>query len=221
MGSEQHDSSRWHRSRWHSRERHDLADLFDHVGPDAPTLCAGWTTRDLAAHLVLREGHPAAIGVVVPPAAGWTERTRQRLANGDYRQLIERFRNGPPPLSFMRLPGADRNLNAFEHFVHHEDVRRAGEAWQPRELSAAAQQELWDRLRRMARWYLRSTPVPVHLVAPGFGGTRVGDEGDAVTVRGAPAELVLHLHGRRDHAVVDVSGSEAVVDRWTHHDLTV
>jgi uncharacterized protein (TIGR03083 family) len=36
-------------------ERAALCDLFDEVGPDAPTLCAGWTTRDLAAHLVIRE----------------------------------------------------------------------------------------------------------------------------------------------------------------------
>ena len=36
-------------------ERKQLADLFDELGPDAPTLLEPWTTRDLAAHLVLRE----------------------------------------------------------------------------------------------------------------------------------------------------------------------
>src|SRR5690606_24047731 len=39
----------------HARaERHALADLLMAVGPDAPTLCAGWTTAHLAAHLVVR-----------------------------------------------------------------------------------------------------------------------------------------------------------------------
>ena len=37
------------------RERMGLCDLFVELGPDAPTLCEGWTTADLAAHLVLRE----------------------------------------------------------------------------------------------------------------------------------------------------------------------
>jgi len=36
-------------------ERAQLSDLFDELGPEAPTLLAPWTTRDLAAHLVLRE----------------------------------------------------------------------------------------------------------------------------------------------------------------------
>ena len=35
-----------------------LCDLFEEVGPDAPTLCGDWTTRDLAAHLVMRERRP-------------------------------------------------------------------------------------------------------------------------------------------------------------------
>ena len=41
-------------------ERQLLADLFLEVGPEAPTLCAGWTTTDLAAHLWVREHRPEA-----------------------------------------------------------------------------------------------------------------------------------------------------------------
>nr|BFF25281.1 hypothetical protein GCM10025732_32460 [Glycomyces mayteni] len=37
------------------RERRDLCELLAEVGPDAPTMCEGWTALDLAAHLVLRE----------------------------------------------------------------------------------------------------------------------------------------------------------------------
>ena len=40
------------------RERHALCDLALELGPDAPTLCGDWTTRDLLAHLLVREGSP-------------------------------------------------------------------------------------------------------------------------------------------------------------------
>ena len=39
-------------------ERHLLCDELLRLGPDAPTKCEGWDTRDLAAHLVIREERP-------------------------------------------------------------------------------------------------------------------------------------------------------------------
>ena len=46
-------------------ERQDLCTLFEDLGPDVPTLCEGWTARDLAAHLVVRERRPdAALGIL-------------------------------------------------------------------------------------------------------------------------------------------------------------
>jgi hypothetical protein len=36
-------------------ERAQLSDLLDELGPEAPTVLAPWTTRDIAAHLVLRD----------------------------------------------------------------------------------------------------------------------------------------------------------------------
>ena len=36
-------------------ERARLVETMRAVGPDHPTLCGDWTTRDLAAHLVVRE----------------------------------------------------------------------------------------------------------------------------------------------------------------------
>ena len=53
-----------------SQQRISLAELLLEVGPDAPTLCEGWTARDLVAHLVIREGRPdAAIGILGGPLA--------------------------------------------------------------------------------------------------------------------------------------------------------
>src|ERR1700743_2358756 len=52
-------------------ERLALCALLDRTGPDAPTLCEGWRTGDLAAHLVLREHRPdAAVGIMGGPLAG-------------------------------------------------------------------------------------------------------------------------------------------------------
>ena len=62
-------------------ERLDLCALLDQTGPQAPTLCEGWATRDLAAHLVLREHRPdAGAGVMGGPLAGYTRRVQRGLA---------------------------------------------------------------------------------------------------------------------------------------------
>src|ERR1700744_5490681 len=80
------------------QERAALAALLDETGPDSPTLCEGWQTRDLAAHLVLRERRPdAAAGVVGGPLAGHTARVqRQFLDRYSYADLVALFRSGPP-----------------------------------------------------------------------------------------------------------------------------
>src|SRR5260370_5678483 len=58
-----------------SDERAALCALLKETGPDAPTLCEGWRTSDLAAHLVLRERRPdAAAGLMGGPLAGHTRR---------------------------------------------------------------------------------------------------------------------------------------------------
>ena len=67
------------------RERHALVDTMRAVGPDAPTLCGAWTTRDLAAHLVVREGRPDTTpGIMIPFLAGYTERVRRQAAADDW-----------------------------------------------------------------------------------------------------------------------------------------
>src|ERR1700679_1180823 len=65
-------------------ERLALAALLDQTGPDAPTLCAGWQTRDLAAHVVVRERRPdAGAGMIGGPLAGYTARVQ--------RQYLDRY----------------------------------------------------------------------------------------------------------------------------------
>lgn len=181
------------------RERRELAELMLQVGPTAPTLCDGWTTTDLAAHLVVRESRPdAAVGIVATPFAGWTDRVQRSVASQPYPELVRKVRTGPPTLSVFSLPGFDGAANLLEYFVHHEDVLRGMEDWQPRDLPPDLSDLLWKRLSSMARLLFRKVPVGVVLErTDGAGGRVVARKGpDAVTLRGPAAELLLRSYGR-------------------------
>ena len=208
-----------------SEERRALCALLDKTGPDAPTLCEGWTTGDLAAHLVLRERRPdAAAGVVGGPLAGYTARVQQRLKERiPFADLVRMIRSGPPRLSVMALPGVDERANSVEFFVHHEDVRRGTPGWEPRELSRGEADMLWRRLR-LARFMLRKAPVGVELARDDTG-DGAGDgpayritarnATPAVTVVGTPAELTMWVMGRRTAARVRLDGTEDAVSKLT------
>ena len=133
-------------------ERSALCALLDDTGPDAPTLCEGWTTLDLAAHLVLREHRPdAGMGMLGGPLAGYTAHVQSRIAGRvPYARLVQTIRQGPPRFSLFALPGVDERANLAEYFVHHEDVRRAAPDWQPRKLPPELTEQLWQRLRLRA-----------------------------------------------------------------------
>jgi uncharacterized protein (TIGR03085 family) len=196
-------------------ERAALAALLDETGPDVPTLCEGWQTRDLAAHLVLRERRPdAAAGVLGGPLAGHTARVQQQyLDRYSYPDLIGMFKAGPPPLSPFAIPGVDEAANTVEYFVHHEDVRRAAEGWTERPVDAGLADALWKRLKG-ARLFLRSAPTGVVLAREGDGKLDLIVAKDAVpsvTVSGSPAELTMWSMGRASAAHVTLDGPEDAV----------
>jgi uncharacterized protein (TIGR03085 family) len=199
--------------RYARAERRALADLLLALGPDEPTLCAGWATRDLAAHLVVRDRRPdAAAGIVFRPLRGWGDRVRARLAHSPYPELVERVRRAPwwSPVS---NPALDPAVNTLEYFVHHEDVRRARPAWQPRELSRGHQEALWRQVPRLATLALRRLPATVVVQSPGYGEIHVGAGGPEVRLVGAPGELLIFLTGRQRAARVQVDGPAKLADR--------
>ena len=202
-----------------SEERAALADALAAAGPNAATLCEGWTTHDLAAHLVTRERRPdAGPGIMLPLLAGWTERVRRGFLKRPYEELVQLVRTGPPITSWAALPNADAMLNLTEHFVHAEDVRRAQNGWKPRDLPADRQAALWRALVVRGRQFFRHSPVGVTLATPD-GRTHLAiGRVPAVTLTGEPAELMLYAFGRKDRALVEITGPPEAVSafRGTH-----
>jgi uncharacterized protein (TIGR03085 family) len=192
-------------------ERLALADTLLAAGPEAPTLCAGWATRDLAAHLVLRERRPdAAVGILLKPVAGHTKAVQDRLAAGDYTELIGKVRTP----AFWVSPGfAEEAVNLVEFLVHHEDVRRAAPGWTPRTLDAAYEQAIAGRLKQSARLSTRRFPAAITVQPDGGTPFTVGKGGDAVTVNGTPQELLLFFTGRQAVADVTVTGPDAIAGK--------
>ena len=157
------------------RDRLGLCQLLEDLGPDRSTLCRGWSTRDLAAHLVARDRRPDSIpGLVVPALAGWSERVRGGELQRPYQELVAALRDGPPRWSPLRRPAADRAGNTHEFFVHHEDVRRAQPGWEPRPLDGRDEADLWRVLGWFAGRAFRKVPVGVVLRRPDGTSRQVG-----------------------------------------------
>lgn len=196
------------------RERLLFADLLESAGPNAPTLCEGWTTRDLAAHVVVRERRAdAAGGILIKPLAARLERVRAEFAAKPYDELIRLIRSGPARLSPWNIKQVDEAGNTVEFYVHSEDVRRAQSDWTARELDPVFADALWSRLERMARVLGRRSPVGVVVRRPN-GQTAVAHRGTpVVTVTAEPGELLLFLYGRQSAADVDLDGDKDAVAR--------
>ena len=200
-------------------ERRALCKTLLAVGPDAPTLCEGWQARDLAAHLVLRETRPvAAAGIVLTPIAGWTGRVQRSLARRPWPELVRRVEY-PPLWTPFSWPPVEEAVNLTENFVHHEDVLRAQPDWsEPRLLDPEYEDVLWKSLVARNRFFFRRSPVAVILRRPDGTTSTVGPtsgDGGAVVLAGRPGELLMYAFGRRQHARVDVLGSDADVAAFT------
>lgn len=208
---------------WHHLERAAVVAALREAGPGRPTLCEGWRTEQLAAHLVLRERDPlAAAGIVVPPLAGRTERRTQEVGArstvpGAWDALLRQVEDGPPAWSPLRWGGDPAQL--AEYFVHTEDVRRAGPDGREvptRRRSAAHTAALWRALRQMAPMLLRRAPVPLELtdgeqvLRAGHGGQGgqggQGRDATPAVVRGDVGDLLLWAYERSRVAHVEVEG---------------
>jgi uncharacterized protein (TIGR03085 family) len=188
-------------------ERTRFCDALAELGADAPTLCEGWLTRDIAAHVFVRERRPLAMpGILLGGKfAKLTEDAMSAALNiYGYTGVVAKVRSGPP-LLWRPLDGL---VNLVELFVHTEDVRRDQPGWEPEEdpqLDAA----LWNILNRMSGMLTRKIHgAGLDLERP-EGNRIVARKGDLWAVlSGGPQELVLFLYGRGQVARVSLSGPE-------------
>ena len=178
------------------RERRELCDLALVLGEDAPTLCGDWTSKDLVTHLLVREYSPiGAAGLLVSPLSWVTEREMARIGKKDFPVLVERLRkHGLTPYSIRPV---DKAFNTLEYFVHHEDLRRAQPAWEPRTLDARDENALWSALQAFGRMMVRRAGVPVQVRRTDTGKTATLRGGaDPAVLSGLPSEICLFLFGR-------------------------
>ncbi|MFE3603921.1 TIGR03085 family metal-binding protein [Streptomyces sp. NPDC059096] len=196
------------------RERLLLADLLEAAGPEAPTLCDGWLTRDLAAHVVVRERRPdAAGGMMLAALRNRLERVQAEYVAKPYEELIQLIRSGPPRMSPLGIKQLDEAANTVEFYIHTEDVRRAQPDWTPREVDRVFADTLWSRLEKGGRMMGRKSPVGLVLRRPD-GQTAVAHRGTpVVTATGEPGELLLFVSGRQEAARVELAGDKEAVER--------
>jgi uncharacterized protein (TIGR03085 family) len=183
------------------RERAQLCDYLDEVGPGRATLCEGWTTHHLVAHLAIREG---SLREQVRHATHDSDTlVEEAVATRDFSTLVDKVRHGPPRLSVYGLPGADALLNTLEYLIHHEDARRGEVGWLPRELPTRVEDTVWGQvvktaklasLRDKRRLTLRRSDTDDEAVVSRGSGDRL--------VAGLPSELALYISGRRGAARV-------------------
>lgn len=202
------------------QERAALCDALTDAGPDAPTLCEGWDTHDLAAHVWVRENDPIAVpGVLIKPLNSVTESRMEAVRNRwTYTELVDRIRRGPGLASLFAIPAVDEKANTGEFFVHTEDVRRPA-GLQPRPTTEDFEKAMADMLATMAKALMRDAKCGlVYERTDVSESLRVRPGTTTVTVVGKPSELYLFSYGRMEAADVDVIGeSEAVSTLLKEH----
>ncbi|WP_231699702.1 MULTISPECIES: TIGR03085 family metal-binding protein [Corynebacterium] len=192
------------------RERQGLAEALRASGPDAPTLCEGWTTKDLVVHLVLREARPdAAVGMFVPAVSGHLDSVTAKYSALPYEELVQRFEAGPPWWSPMKP--LDKVVNVTENFIHFEDVRRARGGEVPaRPLDDQDRELLWFFIDGRASLLVKKSDVPIELRwkdrSVRCGAASHGKD-ETLTIEGDPQDLLLWLFGR-DAAVSQLTISD-------------
>lgn len=187
-----------------------MCDLFDQLGPEAPTVLPGWRAKELLAHLLVRERMPLnAPGILVSALSRFADSAMSSYDNTPWAERVELLRSGPPLWSPFWPSVIDERANLTEFVVHNADLARAQLDWTVPATTPERDEKLWSWLRLSARIFYRKSPVGVVLHHPTreHGADIQARAGiPVVTVTGAPAELVLHAFGR-DMAKVELQGT--------------
>ncbi|MDF5755629.1 maleylpyruvate isomerase family mycothiol-dependent enzyme [Spongiactinospora sp. TRM90649] len=174
---------------------------------DAPTRCAAWAVRDVAAHVLGGAADTVALTI------GTRSPDEQAAALRDTPDLAAALREavaGLKPLLAgaeaaweQPIPAVRRTLGDgvrvlwYDTYVHDDDVRVATGRPSDRGPGLTASVAWMDGELRSRGW------GPAVLDLPGFGQRRYGDPAPGVTpVRADPLEFLLTAAGRRDPALL-------------------
>ncbi|MGD9796838.1 MAG: TIGR03085 family metal-binding protein [Acidimicrobiia bacterium] len=191
-------------------EREALCDLFLELGPDAPTLCAGWTTGDIAVHLIVCEARPHAwLAVPIGDRIGLLDRYFERLVAKErargWEGLVDRVRRGASFGPTRYQPVRERMMTR-EFVIHHEDVRRAN-GLGVRAGIPAVQEVAWRKLPAFARRMLVvADQNGFELIHPDGRHRTMKPGAPVVQLTGEPLEQLLYAFGRTSAARVEVVG---------------
>lgn len=177
-------------------ERRDLADFLDSLAPDQwvqPSLCQGWTVRDVVAHLISYEelGYLGIAGTVV--RAGFRPGPMNGLRRAAYRdhepeQLVAILRSHLRPSGLTAAFGGRVGLT--DCVIHHQDIRRPLHL--PREVPS-------DRLVEALEFSVRAPVLPSkrNLAGVQVMATDIDwQHGDGPEVHGPGEALLMALAGR-------------------------
>ena len=195
---------------WAAHERAELVAALEELGPDAPTLCEGWLTKDMAAHVYVRERRPdAALGVLpLGPLSAYTERVMKSVLEAQgYDGLLTKLREPAPILRALHI---DEAINTVEFFVHTEDVRRPNKMPE-REMPEEFERKIGRRMAQQGRMSFRRVGARVRLV-PTVGEPVEFGKGPLVEVHGKPSELLLLAFNRKADAKVEYTGDADAIE---------
>lgn len=185
-------------------ERQFTANTLSKLTPSqwqADSLCDGWTVEDVAAHLIVREGLIAPIGIVFERFHKVHDNAIKRVESKGHEYIVNRVRKCP-----WYMPAV---VNVAEFYVHNEDILRGGLHLHRPAPSGEVAELLWRSLKGIAK--VRSNMVTdlgrVTLVNKQTGQelhVKAKDGDKSTTITGDPGELLLYFYGRRAAAKVTI-----------------
>ena len=177
-------------------ERRDLADLLEDLTPDEwaqPSLCSGWTVRDVVAHLLSYEeiGYLGLIGTLVRSGFRPGRLNDVRLAayqDDDPERLVQRLRSHLTPSGLTA--GRGGGIGLTDCVIHHQDIRRP--LHRPRTVPP-------DRLLEVLDFAFRAPVLPSRRYAAGVRVVATDldwQHGNGPEIHGPGEALLMALAGR-------------------------
>ena len=198
-------------------ERREFAQSLLAAGPLAPTLCPPWRAQELAAHLVLRARSPRyGAAMSIERFSGTATELQDRLVRErPFDELVAAIAAAPSrtPTRFARIDDA---VNLVEFVTHHEDLRRAAPAWEPRVLPADRRAAVWAHLSTMTRTIARKSIAGLRLEPTDLpaGAEPIVGSDPTLTITGGAVELMLTALGRARAARIEIDGDAADVQAF-------